>query len=390
MPRIQVRAHHHHLVLLRAARNLANHVKRIFVARGDVGLQVHSQFDGNLLLQQSYHAVILLPGDHESGRHQRVFCVVRSSTLRENQAVGGRETGIENPQRAFVVEKLRAPRQHLLPFIVKLVENSRRQAAHHAALLFGIVGDFQVEHLGKLGDGFGRHGAVAQILVSPARERDLRSGRQLPHPGDQHDPALQLALPGGHVLIQILRQFLRIQRLARAAERRVERFAGGGSPSGVRPGQRRGIQHRVAGLRHLQRILLQRPTSSKRTPFFQMHVLQAVALQPLDRPVGRLAESGRRGEPRAVHIGEVAERLHHSRVFEGLGLDTTNQSEVGAVVLRGGLREKTRGGQQAENAGAHAEIIVETDESGNPCQLFDRRSRRSAAESGSFSGLVGF
>jgi hypothetical protein len=60
-------------------------------------------------------------------------------------------------------------------------------------------------------------------------------------------------------------------------------------------------------------------------------VLEAVTFKALHDPVGGLAEFRRRRQSRAVHIGEVPERIHYLRVIEGLGLDTSNQAQIRPV-----------------------------------------------------------
>src|SRR5262244_3771 len=54
-------------------------------------------------------------------------------------------------------------------------------------------------------------------------------------------------------------------------------------------------------------------------------------LEPLRRPIGRLAPLRTAGEPRTVLVGQMLQRVHHLRVFEGFGFNATDNRQIAAI-----------------------------------------------------------
>ena len=118
----------------------------------------------------------------------------------------------------------------------------------------------------------------------------------------------------------------------RHAQRRQHEFAGDRAVGGCAPGQRHGRELRVARLDQLERRLFERPGSPERSPLFEVHVLQAVAVEFPHRPSRGVFESRRSGEPRAVNVGQVSQGLHHLGTFEGLGFDAIDDPQIDVLL----------------------------------------------------------
>ena len=139
MPRIEVRADHDHFVLLRAARNLADDVERIDGSIAGVGFQVHRDLLGNLPLRQTRQAVVLLGGEDEGRRGQRIFRIVAAGGLGEEHASVRALVPGDHRQRSFVEKELVQLRPHAVARVEHLLAHIRWQGRHVVANLLRIV-----------------------------------------------------------------------------------------------------------------------------------------------------------------------------------------------------------------------------------------------------------
>ena len=142
------------------------------------------------------------------------------------------------------------------------------------------------------------------------------------------DGAAQLAA----VLLEIVLR-LHLDDDRRAGQRRGERR---------RPGARVAGDPHVLRLGHLDREAIDRPAAAGGPVRLERGVRQAPAGQLIARPLARLMQRRRSGQPRAVDIGNPAERVHHRRSLKRLGLDLGDDGFVDRF-----LRERRhRGGQE--------------------------------------------
>jgi len=80
---------------------------------------------------------------------------------------------------------------------------------------------------------------------------------------------------------------------------------------------------------------LELPAAAEAAPRLAPRPVDAPALEPRDRPVGRRPLAGRRGEPRPADVGQEEQVIHHLPVLEGFGLDAVHDSEVDRLLGRG-------------------------------------------------------
>ncbi len=107
----------------------------------------------------------------------------------------------------------------------------------------------------------------------------------------------------------------------------------GGAARARRPGPARRNHVVRARLRHARPHRSTRPGAAE-LPRLEVRV-QAVALEPLERPIVRPAGGGRSGEPRADDVAQVLEILHHLRTAERLVDQGAGPRRVDDEVLPG-------------------------------------------------------
>ena len=115
VPAIQVRADHHDLIALAPARDLADDVHRIGAVVQEFRLDFEFQLDGNLVIQQTQHAVVVFRRQHDRGRRNRILGIARSGGLAEHGAAAALAAAqAHHHGHALVLEKLIEPVLELL------------------------------------------------------------------------------------------------------------------------------------------------------------------------------------------------------------------------------------------------------------------------------------
>ena len=201
--------------------------------------------------------------------------------------------GLEHRDHAFAREEL-----HPLPREVR-VGRIARGAAAPASRVHRL--GLHVEEL-----------LIRQPAAGGGEERIHRGGSRR-----EHDLAVQPALPLAEILGPIDDSQDRVGR---------HRAAGAWRP---RPGKRdereRLRRDDVGG------ELLVHPAAAELAPHLLARVRQAPLAHPRDRPRRGSADVGRVRQPRAVHLGEIPERVHDLRPLEPFGLDLVDGIEVDSL-----------------------------------------------------------
>ena len=103
-----MRADHHDLVGLVAARNLADDVESVQVGVVELVVDVHLQRDGDLLLERPPDASVMLDCQRDLRRCLRLLRVPRSAALHEQRAAVA-PARVQDCGHAFIEPELRAP-----------------------------------------------------------------------------------------------------------------------------------------------------------------------------------------------------------------------------------------------------------------------------------------
>ena len=143
--------------------------------------------------------------------------------------------------------------------------------------------------------------------------------------GGQDDRALDLPLEPGEVGLGLG---------VEVDDRRDQRALGAGRPRlGI------GDQRDALRLDHLGREPLERPAAAERPPRLEVGVGQPPRRQSVARPLVRALHVRRAGQPRADHVGQVAQGRHDLRLLEPLFLDAVDRVrrrlEVSAFAVAG-------------------------------------------------------
>jgi hypothetical protein len=90
-----------------------------------------------------------------------------------------------------------------------------------------------------------------------------------------------------------------------------------------------------------------------------MNVVNAITLQTLHRPIGRLPPLCTHGEARTVLIGEILQGVHYLRVFEGFVFDAADHRKIATITAILRTQRETNGsyGEHAEKQVSHSGII---------------------------------
>ena len=127
---------------------------------------------------------------------------------------------------------------------------------------------------------------------------------------------------------------LELFQVFRPADHRHHRLAGDRTVGSGRPGLGKANDGLELGLLHHGRETSGRPAAAEGSPFFHLDVDQAPLLHLLDRPVARVIDIGRSGEPWTVHVGEIEQRVHHLGIArERLALDAMQDAQIDLLGL---------------------------------------------------------
>ena len=180
---------------------------------------------------------------------------------------------------------------------------------------------------------------LGQVAVLVAPERRGRPLARLTRQADHHDLAGKLAAP-------LLEVFLLAHR--REDHRRADRPVGR-----RRPGHRHRPHHHAARLDHPRRPAIEVPGEAEGIDLL-VDVLQPIGLELGQRPVGRLVEVFRVGQPRANPVHQLRRVLQRLAVADAL-VDDLVDLRFGGVGINGLDRQSQQGecGRAAEKLAIH-------------------------------------
>ena len=287
VPAVEMRADHHDLIALASARNLSDDVHRVHPVVEEARLNVELKLHGNLAIEQARDAVVMLRRQHHHRRWNRILRIARAAGLREDGApFTAAAAGAHRDRDALVREEFIERALELCASAKGSALPARpadRVGARRPLTPAALTGIRRLCDRRKL------------RIRSPQPER-LQAHLQLASGAEQHH------LPFEHPFVLVEVRFV--------VDRDDHRVAADGAVGARRIGERRADERRGLGLGHVRREARVRPAAPERAPFFLV-CADAPVTQPLDDPVGRAEEAGRVREPRAAHIGQVKEVLHH-------------------------------------------------------------------------------
>ena len=329
--RVEVRAEHDHLGREIAARNLRDGVepvrRRLVV---ELRLDVELHLDRHAFVEHAHHAVVVLDGERDLRRVAAGDGVPRAAAARKDRAAVGMLLLPGEIAAAGRHVAVGAPIEHrddafcgvevgeLLPERGGIVSTSPSAAGRR----FG--------HRRRLGFGGG-------FVVHPQDDRPLE------HP----DAARRLReddLPGELAVVG------REVRFARDAHAHDVRRHGALRPR--RPLVREGDDRLNLRLDEMRAEAHERPSLAERPPLL-VHACEAPLAEPRHRPLARLLDRRRSGEPRTVDVAQPRDVVHHLRARQPLVANAPEHLKVELFALRGDW-ERARGERCDEDEPLHA------------------------------------
>ncbi len=259
----------------------------------DVGLDL----DRHVLLERARDASVVLDGDDDLRQADvgDVRCAVRRVAAEEDRAAVA-APGADQAEHAFILVEL-----------IALLGERRRAAASAAGTARAPRAAASAASTARRAVGLGRQGLQLLLGVALAGRRP-QSGH-VAHRRGEHPLAFELPLEPGEVLGRLDHRHRRVSR---------DEAVGAGRPRGRHADDREA----AAGRRRLHVELVVRPAAAEWPvgghPWFELHVGETPRRHFLHRPVARLAEAGRVGQPRTVDVGQPAHDGHDLRPCEAL------------------------------------------------------------------------
>jgi hypothetical protein len=139
--------HHHDLVLAGAAADLSNDIAALDIAVGDRHLQIEPHAHGLFLLHEPDHSPVMLGGDDEGRRGQRIARPIRPGGLSGEQPVARTTVRGQNGDDALRCEEPAAFERHGVETIDQLIDKRCRHRHEHLEHLLRLLRPHEVVHL---------------------------------------------------------------------------------------------------------------------------------------------------------------------------------------------------------------------------------------------------
>ena len=230
-----------------------------------------------------------------------------------------------------VIARARLDKHSRALFPQQLLDFPLQHAAAHPFLPAGIIG--------RAFARFRRFGQLRQRFFIVAFGLGLEFQLYVASGAHHHNFALQLAL----VFLQVFFAF----------DFQEDGLAGNHAVGAGRPGLGIGNERLVLRLQHFHTELFQRPAAAEGAPRLQMGIFEAPFVELVQRPLRRLHVVGRIGEPRAIHIGEIAQNVHHLRILQAFLADALHRLPVHRLFRRRKTEHHKRKKQQQKRRASH-------------------------------------